>query len=160
MNQNNVSIEFTEAELQSLRDAMAAMRAILDPHLKVLTPQNRIKLPKMGDGTLPFVEKAIDYAKSDGKFLPPYVEMTELEKDWAVFKSLMPLYRELKQLESNMNDTLMMAGSEAYIGSLGYYNSVKYGARLNVADAKVIYEDLRQRFERTRSSSRTAEIVE
>ena len=46
--------------------------------------------------------------------------------------------RDLKQLESNLNDILMVAGSEAYVGALSYYNSVKYGARLNVADAKDI----------------------
>ena len=160
MNQNNVSIEFTEAELQALREAMATMRSILDPHLKALTPQNRLKLPKMGDGTLPFVEKSIDYAKANGKFLPPYVEMEELEKDWVVFKNLMPLHRDLKQLERNLESTLMMAGSEAFVGSLSFYNSVKYGARMNVADAQVIYEDLRQRFEKSGASSRSVEVEE
>lgn len=160
MNQNNISIEFTEVELQALREAMATMRSILDPHLKALTPQNRIKLPKMNDGTSPFVEKAINYAKTDGKFLPPYVEMTELEKDWVAYKNLLPLYQDLKQLESNLNDTLMLTGSEAYVGALGYYNSVKYGARLNVADAKVIYEDLRRRFNKTTSGGKSVEMAE
>jgi len=160
MNQNNVSIEFTEAELQSLRDHMAGMKAILDPHLKALTPQNRLKLPKMGDGTLPFVEKGIEYAKSNGKFLPPYVDIVELEKDWTAFKSLTPLSRDLKQLESNLSDTMMMAGSEAYVGVLGYYNAVKHGKRMNVPDANVIFDDLSQRFEKTSRSSKNPEVVE
>ena len=69
------------------------------------------------------------------------------------------MYRDLKQLESNLNDTLMVAGPEAYIGALSYYNSVKYGARLNVADAKVIYEDLRKRFERGSYNNPTGETV-
>ena len=69
------------------------------------------------------------------------------------------MYRDLKQLESNLNDTLMVAGSEAYVGALSYYNSVKYGPRLNVADAKVIYEDLRKRFERGSYNAPTGETV-
>jgi len=44
----------------------------------------------------------------------------------------------------------MMAGSDAYVGALSYYNSVKYGAKVNAADAKVIYEDLKQRFLKAR----------
>ena len=103
----------------------------------------------MSDGTLPFVEKVMDYAQSDNQFLPPYVDLQELEKDWMAVKELMPLLRDLQQLESNLNDTLMMAGSEAYVGALSYYNSVKYGAKVNAADAKVIYEDLKQRFDKS-----------
>ena len=40
----------------------------------------------------------------------------------------------------------MMAGSEAYIASLSYYNSVKMAAKLNVPGAKPIYDDLKKRF--------------
>jgi hypothetical protein len=46
----------------------------------------------------------------------------------------------------------MVAGSEAYLGALSYYNSVKYATKLNVADAKIIYEDLKQRFQKSRTS--------
>jgi hypothetical protein len=145
---NNVSIELTEAELQSVREAVDTLKAILSPHLMALSPADRKRIPITSDGTVPFVEKTMDYAKADAHFLPPYVDLRELDKDWMAVKNLLPVYRDLKQLESNLNDTLMVAGSEAYVGALGYYNSVKYGARLNVADAKVIYEDLRKRFER------------
>lgn len=148
ISKNNVSFELTEAELQSVRDAIATLKTILGPHLIALSPRDRQRIPKMSDGTFPFVEKVIDYTKDDNQFLPPYVDFQELCKDWAVVKSLMPAYRDLKQLESNLNDTLTLAGSEAYMGSLGYYNSVKFGARMNVSDAKVIYEDLRKRFNR------------
>lgn len=149
---NNVSFELTEAELQSVREAIATLKAILNPHLIALSPQDRQRILKMSDGTLPFLEKVMDYAKDDEQFLPPFVDFEELGKDWTVVKSLMPAYRDLKQLESNLNDTLMMAGSEAYMGALGYYNSVKFGARMNVSDAKVIYDDLRKRFNRPGST--------
>ena len=95
------------------------------------------------------------YAKDDDQFLPPFVKQEKLEKDWIVVKSLMPILRDLQQLGSNLDDTIMVAGSEAYVGALSYYNSVKYGARVNIADAKIIYEDLRKRFERPSSSSPT-----
>lgn len=68
----------------------------------------------------------------------------------------MPVYRDLKQSESNLNDSLMMAGSEAYVGALSYYNSVKYGSKMNIAD--VLFEDLRQRFNRTSTPNPPEEV--
>jgi hypothetical protein len=40
----------------------------------------------------------------------------------------------------------MMAGSEAYVSALSYYNSVKTAAKMNVPGAKIIFEDLSKRF--------------
>lgn len=117
-----------------------------------LSPQERQTIPKVGDGTFPFVEKVMEYAKKDEQFMPPFVQLEEMEKDWSVVKELMPILRDLQQVQSNLDDTVMLAGSEAYVGALSYYNSVKYGAQVNVADAKVIFEDLRQRFERSNSN--------
>ncbi len=156
---NVVSIELSDSELQSVREAMATLRSILDPHLIALSATERRRIPKMSDGTIPFVEKVMDYAKENTQFLPPFVSLEELDKDWLAVKNLLPVYRDLKQLESNLNDSLMMAGSEAYVGALSYYNSVKYGSKMNVANAKVIFEDLRQRFSRT-SNTLPPEVVE
>lgn len=152
---NIVSIQLDEAELQSVKDAIATLKTTLTPHLVALSAQERQTIPKVGDGTFPFVEKVMEYASEDDKFLPPFVSIDEMEKDWTVVKSLMPILRDLQQLQSNLDDTVMLAGSEAYVGALSYYNSVKYGARVNIADAKVIFEDLRQRFERSNNSSPT-----
>ncbi|WP_154852999.1 hypothetical protein [Cyclobacterium xiamenense] len=148
---NTISIEIPEAELATIRETLNTLKTSLGPYLLALTPSERRTVPKMSDGTLPFVEKAMEYAREDGQFLPPYVEITELEKDWNAVKTLMPVLRDLQQLVSNLNDSVTMAGSEAYVGALSYYNSVKYGAKINVADAKTIYEDLRQRFARSSS---------
>jgi|TARA_R110002111_G_scaffold46174_2_gene83168 hypothetical protein len=147
---NTVSIQIPEAELQTVKEAIATLKTTLSPYLIAISAEERQRIPKMGDGTIPFVEKVMDYAQEDSQFLPPFVDLNELSKDWEVVKKLAPLLRDLQQVESNLNDTVMMAGSEAYVGALGYYNSVKYGARVNVADAKVIHEDLKQRFNRSK----------
>lgn len=147
---NTVSIQIPEAELQTVKEAIATLKTTLSPYLIAISAEERQRIPKMGDGTIPFVEKVMDYAQEDSQFLPPFIDLNELSKDWEVVKKLAPLLRDLQQVESNLNDTVMMAGSEAYVGALGYYNSVKYGARVNVADAKVIHEDLKQRFNRSK----------
>ena len=149
---NSVSIDIPEEDLRDINNAIATLKAKLSPYLIAITPAERQAVPKMSDGTIPFVEKAMDYAREDEKFLPPYTDLDEVHKDWNAVKNLVPMLRDIKQIESNLSDTVMVAGSEAYLGALSYYNSVKYATKLNVADAKIIYEDLKQRFQKSRTS--------
>ncbi len=79
---NSISIQIPEAELQTARDAVNTIKTILSPYLVALSPSERQTLPKMGDGTLPFVEKVMEYAQEDGQFLPPFLDLQEMDKDW------------------------------------------------------------------------------
>jgi hypothetical protein len=144
---NNLSFQIPEADLQAAKDALATIQTTLSPYLMALSPEERRVLPKMGDGTTPFVSKVIEYADDNPEFVPPFVNVQEMKLDWNAVQDLMPLLRTVSQLESNLNDTVMLAGSESFVSSLSYYNSVKLAAKMNVPGAKVIYEDLRQRFE-------------
>jgi hypothetical protein len=101
----------------------------------------------MGDGSEPFVAKVMDYAVSDPQFLPPYVQFAEMKKDWDAVTGLLPIFRTVQQLENNLSDTVMLTGSETFDASLSYYNSVKMAAKMNVPNAKTIYEDLSKRWE-------------
>lgn len=146
--ENRISIEIPEADLAAARAALQQVHTILAPYVIALTPDQRRTLPKMSDGTEPFVEKAIDYARNSSQFLPPFVSLEEMEKDWEAISGLMPLLRMVLQIQDTLSDTAMLAGSEVYVAALSYYNSVKQGAKVNAPDAKAIYEDLRKRFER------------
>src|SRR5690554_3399696 len=145
---NSISIQIPPADLQAVTDALAAIQTTLSPYLKALKPEERRKLLKMNDRTEPFVSKVMDYSATSPQFVPPYMEMQEIEYDWEAVQQLIPVLRAVSQLQSNLSDTVMLAGSESYVAALSYYNSVKMAAKMNVPDAKVIYEDLRKRFER------------
>ena len=69
-----------------------------------------------------------------------------MKKDFDAVSELLPLLRTVDQLESNLNDTTMMAGSEAYLAALSYYNSIKMAIKMNVPGAKVIFDDMSKRF--------------
>jgi hypothetical protein len=107
----------------------------------------------MSDGTEPFVSKVLDFSESDTEFNPPFMDVDELRKDLEVYMQLYPLYIAAKQLANELSDTSMLAGSEAYVASLSYYNSVKMGPKMNVNGAKAIFDTLSKRFEKSSSSS-------
>lgn len=145
--ENIVSIEVPEKDLQQAIKKLQEVKALLKPHLIALQPADRMRLPKMGDKTLPFVKKATEYAQSRQDFSPPYLNADELAIDLKAVEDLTAVYREAEQLCKNLNDTIMLSGSEAYAEALAYYQAVKQAARRNIPDAKSVYQDLRQRFE-------------
>lgn len=150
--ENVISIEIPEADLQAVKDALSTIQTTLAPYLLALTPDQRKTIPKMSDGTEPFVGKVMDYATGDAQFAPPYMDVPEMKKDFEATSQLLPLLRMVEQIESNLNDTVMMAGSEAYIAALSYYNSVKMAAKMNVPGAKPIFDDLKKRFSKKHAS--------
>ncbi|MDN3204580.1 hypothetical protein [Algoriphagus sediminis] len=146
--ENKISIEIPKGDLDAVKAALDQVQQLLAPFVVALTPDQRRSIPKMSDGTEPFVGKVVEYAKDSAQFLPPYVNREEFEKDWLAVTGLLPLLRICDQIRDTLSDTTMLAGSEAYVSALSYYNSVKQAAKVNVPDAKAIYEDLRKRFER------------
>jgi hypothetical protein len=100
----------------------------------------------MGDKTIPFVEKAVSYCELKPDFAPRYLDIQELKKDFNAVQTITGIIRKLRPLISNLDDTNMLCGSDAYTHALTYYNSVKEAAKRNATDAKVIAEDLKLRF--------------
>lgn len=145
--ENAISIEIPEAEITRVMELLNEVNGILDQYLVSLTPEQRRTIPKMADGSEPFVMKVLSYCKSDPIYCPPFLNVEELDKDFKVVEQLNPVYRNLNSLLDRVRDTKMLAGSESYVNSLSYYNSVKLAAKKNVGNAETVFDDLRKRFE-------------
>ena len=156
-NDNLVAVEITTEEKATVETALTNLDQILTPKLVSLTTDDRVKRMKMGDGSVPFVEKSLDYATSNPEFAPPYMYVPGLGVDLKAVKDLLPIQRELTQLMKLLDDTILLSGSEAMVASLAYYASVRTAAKMGIRDAKPIYDDLKQRFARSRGSSNTEE---
>lgn len=150
--ENRVSIEVSPEDQQAIEGALDTLRATLQPYLQSLTVQDRRELPKMSDGTLPFVSKAVEYAETNAGFVPAFVNVAELKKDLAAVDNLTQFLRRVEEIHTLLDDTIVLAGSEAYVAALAFYNSIKLGVRMNIPGAKAIYEDLKQRFAKSASS--------
>jgi hypothetical protein len=119
---------------------------LLAPYVVALTPAERHELPKMGEKTIGFVEKAYDFAKQNPNLVPPYLDMTAFGTDFGDAHGLWTLVNSIRQLDENAGDTEMVAGSEAYQAALVFYKSVKMAAAQDIPGAKAVYEELRTRF--------------
>jgi hypothetical protein len=144
--QNLVNVTIPAAKLQTIKGLVEQLKTELAPYVTTLTEEERMSVLKLGDKSVAFVNKVKDYTVSNPEFVPPFLSLPDLLTDITAVDELTPILQGLQQITSNVDDTVMLSGSEAFIGSLMYYNAVKFGDKTGIANAKLIFEDLKKRF--------------
>jgi hypothetical protein len=157
MKSNIHSDPIDKKTLDTISKNFDEMQEAVSPHITPLLPRERRKLPKMGDKTLAFVEKCYEFSHNNPNFCPGLLDMDKYEADYMAARSLYNAVNKAAQFYTNLVDTQLCAGSEAFQASLVFYNYVKLLASNNVAGAKIVYEELRKRFPRGRRRKRLAE---
>jgi len=151
---NKVSQAIPEATLQQALDHLTQVRALLAPYLLSLTPDERAKMPKMGEKSVEFVTKAADYSQSLAQLLPGYVDGQALQVDVSVYQGLLPLYSLLHGLVTDVDSTRLEAGSEGYTVALLVYAALQAAAQQNQPGAQAAVEALSTRFAAQRNNAR------
>jgi hypothetical protein len=144
--ENKSIVAIPQAVLAQITDLLNQATAAIQPYVTALTNEERRALPKMSDKTQAFVEKVVDYSITNSEFVPSYMDAADLTIDFGNTKGLSPVLQLAEQFCNNLNDTEMVAGSEAYISSLTYYNNVKQADKEGIPAARTIYADLQKRF--------------
>jgi hypothetical protein len=132
--------------MAEVKRKIAEVAALLVPYIIPLTVDERRHLPKMGDKTLSFVGKAHELALANPALCPQYLNVPEFGIDFEDAVSLVSLKNAVKQVYEGIDDTEMVAGSEAFQAALVFYNYVKSAAANDVYGAKAVYEELKTRF--------------
>ena len=152
-NANQVNMEIPREVIDSVTEAITTIKRDLAPYIHPLSNEDRQSLFKMGDKTLATVVKTQSYTVTNPEFVPNYMNLTEFNEDVTVANQLCPILDLVNQLATDINDTAMLAGSEALEQALMYYGQVREADARRVASARAIYEDLKPRF--ARRSKRT-----
>ncbi|GMO43857.1 MAG: hypothetical protein Pg6C_05730 [Treponemataceae bacterium] len=149
MKENTHTQAVPQDVLTQVQTKIHEVLTLLSPYLLALTPAERQGMPKMGEKTLGFVEKAYDFAAQNPNLVPPYLDMAAFGADFGDAHGLWTLHNAVVQLEEGLGDTEMAAGSEAYQAALVFYKSVKMAAAQDIPGAKAVYEELKTRFPQT-----------
>lgn len=150
MTQNNqVSTEITDAMIAEVTEHLNAVRASLAPVLVMnLTSDERVNMLKMGDKTLAFVRRALNFATQNPSLVPSYLNLEEAWKDYKLTEAISNLLKEITTLRRGLEDTAMVAGSEAYDAALAFYASVRGANRSNIPGAQAVHDELKRQFPR------------
>jgi len=143
--ENRISVTISEEAQANILKALAVISQNL-PELVNLSASDRQMLPKMGDKSVAFVNKNLEYAKQNPAIVPTFLDLVEFEKDTVAANSIKKVLIPMEQLLEKLGDTYLLAGSEAYMAALIFYTAIKGAAKAGVPGMKTIYDDLQSRF--------------
>ena len=124
MSQNLISLDLTA-------DDVAAIDAALDTlekhfaHFIELTPEQRHKLPKMGDRSEAFCRQTLMVLDQNKQLIPPTFDLAESQGDMLAFDTLRPRIQRLRALLSKGEDTQLALGSDLMRASYDGYALAK-----------------------------------
>ena len=153
---NRLSVTVDPAVITEVKTKIEEINALL-PFLTGLTKEERKTLPKINRSNKVFVEDTLDSMRQNGNILPNFVQVEEVEKDYSLYNDLKVLALELAELSEKVNDTRILAGSEAYSTSLLAYKMFGVAANSGVAGAEALYSRLRERFAQSGGSTSATE---
>jgi hypothetical protein len=145
-NSKRISASISASDLADIQTGIQTLQTKLLPYLVTLSAAERKGLPKMGDKTVSFVQKAQEYCKQNPDLAPQFLDVPAFNTDVEAYNQFWSLYQPLLQISDSLWDSLIVSGSEAYLASLMFYNSVKNGTKSKVQTAETIYNDLAARF--------------
>ena len=145
MADNRISATLSPSDADAVLAAIATIKQHL-PFLISLTPDERRALPKGGDRSRTFIQKALDIANQNPGILAVNFSLDEMRKDVALLQALQPIVLAITQISELIVDTEITVGSEAYAAALSVYSYAKtsgQGQALNEA-----LDELGKRFAR------------
>jgi hypothetical protein len=145
MPENRISASLTPEDKQAVMAAIATLR-------EKFSPEERRSLPKMGDKSRAFVQKALELAQQNEGILPRAFDLEEMRKDVQLAADLYPILLAIAQLHEWVDDTYLVVGSEAYAGALLIYNAAKMN---NIGGLDDALDELGKRFARKARGKQT-----
>ena len=124
---NQISASISNKDVKEIIEAISFIDEKLCD-LVVLSDEELSALPKMEKNTFAFVLENLKLAESNMALLPEDVDIDELKKDVNLVKSIEKILNPLQSLAKKLNDSAVLASSEAYLPSLAIYNAVKADA--------------------------------
>jgi hypothetical protein len=142
---NRISLVIPLEVMQKIQAAQQTLTAELNPYLVKLTVDERQVLPKIGPRKSDFVARAMSYMRVMPQYLPGFVDIDEFQKDLDALVTLGELQHQIGSTSAMIEDSMMLAGSEALVVALSIYDSLKSAARRGSAQAQEAAADLAER---------------
>jgi hypothetical protein len=139
---NLISIEFTNAEKNSINNKLTDIETTLASKVVNLTPTQRQEYARLGNETENWIVKVRNYMLQRPDLIPSWLNQAEMDKDLEARQYLTPLIARVRQLLEEIEDTNMLLSTDIYHAALAYYNNVKQASVNNVAGTTSIYQDL------------------
>jgi hypothetical protein len=139
-----------EALLNEINGQVDSIIEKLKPYAVTVSAQKRRDILKMGDKSLAFVSTANKLAHGNPDLFPNYLSLSGFDVDFNGARNTLGLLNRLRRLTQMVDDTAMVAGSEASQAALAFYNSLQAAVKARVEGAKTLYAELKACFPRVK----------
>ncbi len=133
---------------QEILETLDLIRENLNSYIVTLNAKDRMKITKMGNDSKLFVKQTLDYMEANPEFISTHIKSEEIKAKFELVQSLLPIFREIKQISQTLDDTMMAMGSDLMMAANDYYSSVKRAKKLGIPNAQPIFEELKTRYVR------------
>jgi hypothetical protein len=144
---NRISEEIPQNVIDAVKAKLSEIDTLLKPFYVELSVADKIHLSKVNEKTLPFIEKGVQYINSNPEFLPPYHDAAELSRDSKLFAIVSQILLPAKQIVEQLEKISTLSGSDTYFTIRSYYKSVQRAGAEGNANAKIIANELKKRYE-------------
>ena len=145
LNNNRIDTVMSDEQRIAVKTAFETIKANM-PFLTGLTVDERIALPKINVSNKAFTEDAINAAVNNPSLVASYLSVPNMQNDMALYTQLDEIKGLVNQLLEKIEDTQLLAGSEAYVSGLAFYKLVSAAAEAGVPGADAVSDLLRARF--------------
>jgi hypothetical protein len=149
MIKNEIDVTITDAMVTAAVTGLNATRtALITVLIASLTPDQRKSIFKMGKDSLQFVQEDYNYAQTPA-LKADQIDLTVWNNDITASAQLLKIMAVLEPLFNDVQDMLMLIGSEAMDAAQFNYRFLRYLAAQNQPTAQAAYAHLRElRWER------------
>lgn len=124
---NLISTTIPDKDLKEILNAFSFINDKLS-ELVTLSREELDALPKTGKDTITFVQDNLKEAETHPELVPEDIEIDEIKKDVDLINSINQILNPLNTLQKKLENSALVAGSEAYLPSLAIYNAMKADA--------------------------------
>jgi hypothetical protein len=142
---NRIDTVISDPDLATVNGAINTIEATLS-FLIGLTVEERIQLPKINVANKSFTQDAINAVVNNGTMLPAYLDQTAMQNDMNLYNQLDKIAGRMRQVLEKLDDTQMLAGSEAYVAALTAYKLFAAAATAGIPGSDAVYDTLKERF--------------
>ncbi len=150
MNENNnrVTRAIDSANFMTITDWLLQIEKIFEPHTVGITPEEHMVLPKVNVDNKVFIEDCFIEMKvpTSKNFMPVFLDPLDLEIDLKMFNQCEELVSRLSAILTKVDNTRILAGSEAYSSALTFKKLADAAEAAGVPGADQTARKLRERF--------------
>lgn len=140
---NKISTSITNKDVEEIISHVDQINKKLKD-LVTLSEEEKRAIPHMGKETIAFVFNALEEAEMEPSLVPTKVDLDEMKKDIDLISAIDKIYQPLNKLVKKLEDSALLASSEAYFPALAIFNSIKNAHRKVNIDSRANFDNYPQ----------------